>query len=99
MVVFSFGGMVLNIRLLLVVVVFSLRGFNMVMLEILKLDVIGLGVNILVVWFEVVGFIGLDKDIRKIKFNILLGIFNFLILGFNGFIFCLVLFCFYVSSF
>ncbi|KHN06066.1 Subtilisin-like protease [Glycine soja] len=52
---------------------FSSRGPNMVTRQILKPDVIGPGVNILVGWSEAIGPFGLSDDTRKTQFNIMSG--------------------------
>lgn len=67
-----------------VVVSFLLCGFNFEIFEILKLDLFGLGVNILVVWIGDMGLMGLLFDICCVWFNIISG---------------MLMLCFYVSGF
>ncbi|PHT42668.1 Subtilisin-like protease SBT1.7 [Capsicum baccatum] len=73
MAVLSFGGTVVNVKPSPVVAAFSSRGPNTVTPQILKPDVIGPGVNILAAWSEAIGPTGLEKDIRRTKFNIMSG--------------------------
>ena len=60
----------LNVQPSPMVVAFSSRRPNKVTPYILKPNVIGPGVNILVAWPEAVGPTGLDTDTRKTPFNI-----------------------------
>lgn len=53
----------------------------MVTRQILKPDVIGPGVNILVGWSEAIGPFGLSDDTRKTQFNIMSG--NIFCFSFN----------------
>ncbi|CAM8991156.1 unnamed protein product [Rhodiola kirilowii] len=69
----SFGGTVLNVRPSPIVAAFSSRGPNTVTPQILKPDIIGPGVNILAAWSDAIGPSGMEKDVRKTKFNILSG--------------------------
>ncbi|KAJ4750415.1 Subtilisin-like protease SBT1.7 [Rhynchospora pubera] len=71
--VISFGGTVLGIRPSPVVAAFSSRGPNVVVLQILKPDLIGPGVNILAAWSGAAGPTGLVKDDRRTQFNIVSG--------------------------
>uniref|UniRef100_A0A7N0UVF7 Subtilisin-like protease n=1 Tax=Kalanchoe fedtschenkoi TaxID=63787 RepID=A0A7N0UVF7_KALFE len=69
----SFGGTVLNVRPSPIVAAFSSRGPNTLTPQILKPDVVGPGVNILAAWSEAIGPSGMEKDVRKTKFNIMSG--------------------------
>ncbi|CAM9003917.1 unnamed protein product [Rhodiola kirilowii] len=69
----NFGGTVLDVKPSPIVAAFSSRGPNMVTPQILKPDVIGPGVNILAAWTEATGPSGMEKDVRKTKFNIMSG--------------------------
>ena len=72
-VVLSFGGTLVSVRPSSMVAVFSSQGPNVVMPEILKPNLIGPDVNILVGWSSSVSPTGLAKDNWRTQFNIMYG--------------------------
>ncbi|KAA8528471.1 hypothetical protein F0562_035826 [Nyssa sinensis] len=69
----TFGGTQLGVQPSPVIAAFSSRGPNPITPEILKPDLIAPGVNILAGWTLAAGPTGLQKDNRRVSFNIISG--------------------------